>query len=324
MTTYTSIPAADIDTDSPITTTLMTLMRDNPIAITEGATGAPRVQRAAFDSKVLLKWLYDYGDGSNGAQSWTTGSYATGLWQCTTFNIPASQVATLSPRGTLVIMAQTSITITGTLNHDGGGGEGGYFNDATSFSGKWIGGNGGAGMYGGSGGGCGANSGNVGGDGGDVLYVRGGAGNGSSGNAGASQSAHVQNTLKLLTPGILNAGNRNGPTFPDRGRNGQSSTGGGGGGGHSNNFSDPTAKGGDGGGLIILISPVITLQAGSFVYARGTAAVSYGAGGGGGCVIAATPAGGYSNAGTITTTGGAGAGAVGQAGGAGWSANFTI
>lgn len=318
MTTYTSIPAADIDTDSPITTTLMTLMRDNPIAITEGATGAPRVQRAAFDSKVLLKWLYDYGDGSDGAQSWTTGSYATGLWQCTTFNIPASQVATLSPRGTLVIMAQTSITITGTLNHDGGGGEGGYFNDATGFSGKWIGGNGGAGMYGGSGGGCGS----TGGDGGDVLYVRGGAGNGSSGNAGASQSAHVQNTLKLLTPGILNAGNRD-QAGPDHGNQGQSSTGGGGGGGHSNNFSDPTAKGGDGGGLIILISPVITLQAGSFVYARGTTAVNVGGGGGGGCVIAATPAGGYTNSGTITVTGGA-AGTYGAAGGAGWSANFTI
>ena len=325
MTTYTSIPTADIDTDSPITTTLMTLMRDNPIAITEGATGAPRVQRSAFDSKVLLKWLYDFGDGSDGAQAWTTAGspYSTGLRQCTTFSIAAGQTATLSPRGTLIIMAKTSITITGTLNHDGGGGEGGFYNDA-SVSGVFMGGNGGAGMYGGSGGGSGA-TGLYGGDGGDVLYARGGAGTvGGAGTAGSAQPSIVQNTLKLLTPGVLNAGNRWG-AGAQMGRQGQSSTGGGGGGGFCQaGVGFGTWKGGDGGGLIILIAPVITLQAGSFIYSRGTAGVSYGGGGGGGCVIAATPAGGYSSAGTITTTGGAGSGGVGQAGGAGWSANFTI
>lgn len=50
MTTYTAIPNGDIDPDSPITTTLMTLLRDNPIAITEGATGAPAIQEAAMDT----------------------------------------------------------------------------------------------------------------------------------------------------------------------------------------------------------------------------------------------------------------------------------
>lgn len=39
MTTYTAIPNSDIDRDSPITEPLMTLLRDNPIAITEGAWG---------------------------------------------------------------------------------------------------------------------------------------------------------------------------------------------------------------------------------------------------------------------------------------------
>lgn len=315
MTTYTSIPNADIDTDSPITTTLMTLMRDNPIAVTEGATGAPRVQRSAFDSKVLLKWLYDFGDGSDGAQAWTTAgsTYSTGLWQCTTFSIAAGQTATLSPRGTLIIMAKTSITITGTLNHDGGGGEGGWENNSV-LSGKISGGNGGAGMYGGSGGGGAAGTG-YGGSGGDVLYARGG----NPSSAGAAQSSRAKTTMQLLTAGILNATSRSGYGANYQGGDGQSSTGGGGGGAYADNAS-AAYRGGNGGGLIILIAPTITLQAGSFIYARGTAGTAGCGGGGGGCVILATPAGGYSSAGTITTTGGTGTGV----GGAGWSASFTI
>ena len=41
MTTYTAITGAEIDTDSPITESLMTRLRDNPIAIMEKASGAP-------------------------------------------------------------------------------------------------------------------------------------------------------------------------------------------------------------------------------------------------------------------------------------------
>ena len=41
MTTYTNIPDAEIDQDSPVTQPLMTALRDNPLAITEGAAGAP-------------------------------------------------------------------------------------------------------------------------------------------------------------------------------------------------------------------------------------------------------------------------------------------
>ena len=48
MTSYTTIPDTDIDADSPLTVSLLTLIRDNPIAITEGATGAPKVQTAGI------------------------------------------------------------------------------------------------------------------------------------------------------------------------------------------------------------------------------------------------------------------------------------
>lgn len=47
MTTYTAITNGQIDQDSPITQPLMTALRDNPIAITEGATGAPRIRGEA-------------------------------------------------------------------------------------------------------------------------------------------------------------------------------------------------------------------------------------------------------------------------------------
>lgn len=43
MTTYSTITNGQIDQDSPITQPLMTALRDNPTAIAEGATGAPRI-----------------------------------------------------------------------------------------------------------------------------------------------------------------------------------------------------------------------------------------------------------------------------------------
>ena len=48
MTTYAGIPNSDIDPESPVTTSLVTALRDNPVAITEGASGAPKIQTAAL------------------------------------------------------------------------------------------------------------------------------------------------------------------------------------------------------------------------------------------------------------------------------------
>ena len=41
MTAFVAIPNGDIDQDSPVTQELFTALRDNPLAIAEGATGAP-------------------------------------------------------------------------------------------------------------------------------------------------------------------------------------------------------------------------------------------------------------------------------------------
>jgi hypothetical protein len=48
MTSYVAIADSDIDPESPIVATLMTRLRDNPIAITEGSSGAPKVQTAGI------------------------------------------------------------------------------------------------------------------------------------------------------------------------------------------------------------------------------------------------------------------------------------
>jgi len=51
--TYTAIPNGDVDADSPITTGLMTKLRDNPIAIAAGDTGAPQNQTAAIADNAI-------------------------------------------------------------------------------------------------------------------------------------------------------------------------------------------------------------------------------------------------------------------------------
>jgi len=48
MADWTDITNAALDGDSPVTPALIESLRDNPIAITEGATGAPQVQTAAI------------------------------------------------------------------------------------------------------------------------------------------------------------------------------------------------------------------------------------------------------------------------------------
>lgn len=80
MTTYTSIPNGDIDQDSPATQPLFQLLRDNPIAITEGASGAPRVQGKAIGGTFLA---YQ-------AVSSTTAAVWTGLAGMETIRLEAS------------------------------------------------------------------------------------------------------------------------------------------------------------------------------------------------------------------------------------------
>ena len=49
MTTYTPIANGSVDAGSPVDESLVTALRDNPIAISEGSTGAPKLQTAAYE-----------------------------------------------------------------------------------------------------------------------------------------------------------------------------------------------------------------------------------------------------------------------------------
>lgn len=48
MADYTTLTETATDPDAPVTSGLIKALRDNPIAIAEGASGAPRIQMAAF------------------------------------------------------------------------------------------------------------------------------------------------------------------------------------------------------------------------------------------------------------------------------------
>ena len=52
MATWRTIANGEIDLDSPVTQQLLSALRDNPVAVTEGASGAPRVQDAALHTTV--------------------------------------------------------------------------------------------------------------------------------------------------------------------------------------------------------------------------------------------------------------------------------
>lgn len=49
---WVNIPNSDIDQDSPVTVALMTALRDNPEAIADGDSGAPRIRDSALSTAV--------------------------------------------------------------------------------------------------------------------------------------------------------------------------------------------------------------------------------------------------------------------------------
>jgi len=53
MTTYTTLSDADLSVDKPITQGKMRALRDNPTAITEGVSNAPKIQTAALDTDAV-------------------------------------------------------------------------------------------------------------------------------------------------------------------------------------------------------------------------------------------------------------------------------
>lgn len=58
MTDYTSIADSQIDPKAPVTSELMTALRDNPIAIAEGAAGAPKIaDKVIYEDTAVSSWV---------------------------------------------------------------------------------------------------------------------------------------------------------------------------------------------------------------------------------------------------------------------------
>ena len=72
---WTNIPNSDIDQDSPVTVALMTALRDNPEAIADGDSGAPRITDGALSTSV-----------TTAGRNWVILRYAT---------VPANAVGSL-------------------------------------------------------------------------------------------------------------------------------------------------------------------------------------------------------------------------------------
>jgi hypothetical protein len=65
MADYTTITDAQVDPEAPITSELMSALRDNPIAIAEGAVGAPRIVADTFNGAVAGSTLLFSALGTN-------------------------------------------------------------------------------------------------------------------------------------------------------------------------------------------------------------------------------------------------------------------
>jgi hypothetical protein len=111
MTSYTAIADTEIDAESPVTEELMTRLRDNPIAIGEGATGAPRIWGSGVarpqDMPVLTVAAASTVDVSTSCDV-TTGTTST--------NSPTYTAA----RTWLVHSVTGSVRISATLTSSGG------------------------------------------------------------------------------------------------------------------------------------------------------------------------------------------------------------
>ena len=71
MAAWTTIPDSDLDPESPITTSLMQALRDNPVAIAEGASGAPLITGAVYNLFSDITEVGNVGAGEDDLMSYT-------------------------------------------------------------------------------------------------------------------------------------------------------------------------------------------------------------------------------------------------------------
>ena len=318
MTAYVTIADSEIDPDSPITTGLKTKERDNPIAITEGSSGAPKIQILALATRLSPGWLAPFlGDGSDGALTISaSANIAAGEYHHTNLTVDASQVWTVNTQGPLIVRATGTVTINGTIDADGQGAAGG----AHQVLGSSVYPSGfGAPPAAGSGGGGGGSSVAVndpGKKGGAGAFGKNAGGAGGAPGAGGGGGIIATNAYEKLIESNSSI------TF-------------GGGGGGGGGGAGGSGAGGAGAGVIIIVADTIDFDAGATLTADGingsdgvAANTGGGAGGGGGIIILVARV-FTADAGTKTVTGGSGGNGGtdagnGGTGAAGWTKSITV
>ena len=135
MTTYITIADSQIDPEAPITSELMSQLRDNPIAAFEGASGAPKLEDAALSTTV-----------TTAGQAWVVarniptfnqvGSYAFAIWDNAATNTDYAPNATISGSAlTAAGVYQTSTNTSAGPSDIGQGGVTAY--SIANLSGTW-------------------------------------------------------------------------------------------------------------------------------------------------------------------------------------------
>lgn len=227
MTAYSAIADSEKDPESPFTTTLATKYRDNPIAIAEGASGAPPISGKGFINKQwrsrtletgttytlpadvdqIYVFVLGAGGGSELPNQGNDGAGGCGYSEkyysapaaSYTYAIGAGGTSSGTDGGTTSFDVM-SVTGSGgsdsTATNVGGVGSGGTFNA--------TGGNGGNGLtasYNGGGGGAGGRSGNGGNGGNGLGGAYGGGGGGTGGNNASGQTGGIAATT--LAGGVI-------------------------------------------------------------------------------------------------------------------------
>ena len=112
MTTWTNIPDADIDQDSPVTQPLMSALRDNPIALAEGDPSSPGIYGNAVQRDYrspLPVVTVSAGDNSSAqGQGFAEGTTTTN----STSDVVAARYTIKSYTGVLRFVAAHSFSIT--------------------------------------------------------------------------------------------------------------------------------------------------------------------------------------------------------------------
>jgi len=317
MTAYSTIADSEIDPESPGTTTLFTKLRDNPTAIAEGSSGAPKIRPSAFGVESGYMYLGNESDGGLNYASNT--NIASDELYCSSLNVQNGVTLGVSEssNGFIIIRCTGIATIAGTINLDGKGVSGGVL----GVTANTVGVTGGTGLLGGAGGG---------GMGGSTP-VNGGAGGGAYGSSGGAYSVnHVTNasTAAAILARIESYMERHsGTLYPSAIDNGVVG-GGGGGSGATGSSSVDGADGGNGGGCVIIIADeidftgAITCDGNNGANTGHSSAGSAGGGGGGFVLLVARNF--INSSGSITATGGTGGSGYGYNAGNGADGHFKL